>query len=152
MHGGDDPVFDGFAGQLGVVGLDGFGDLAADGHDRVERGHWLLKDHGETATAMAAHGFFRKREEFFACKLNAAGDVRDGGQEAQQGQRCGGLAAAGFADQTEGFSGCNVEGDALDGWVCAKGDAQIADFKEGRIHRADAIVAPARSGKKTTTD
>ncbi len=42
-----------------VMCEDGFGDLAADAHDRVERGHGLLKDHRERAAAVRAHVRFR---------------------------------------------------------------------------------------------
>ncbi len=35
----------------GMVGEEGFGDLVADAHDRVEGGHGFLKDHGDVAAA-----------------------------------------------------------------------------------------------------
>ena len=32
----------------------GFGDLVADAHDRIERGHGLLEDHGDARAAKLA--------------------------------------------------------------------------------------------------
>ena len=62
MHGFEGLLLDGFTGELGMVGLDGFGDLVADGHDRIEGGHGFLKDHGDVAAAVAAHGGFGEGE------------------------------------------------------------------------------------------
>ena len=46
-----------------IVGEDGFGDLVADAHDRVERGHGLLKNHGDARAAELAHVIVGKLEE-----------------------------------------------------------------------------------------
>ena len=47
LHGGQDAKANFCAGGAGMVGEEGFGDLVADAHDRVEGGHGLLKDHGD---------------------------------------------------------------------------------------------------------
>ena len=40
----------------------GFGDLVADGQDRIERGHRLLEDHRDLVAADAAHLLVAQRE------------------------------------------------------------------------------------------
>lgn len=115
---------------------DGFGDLAADAHDRVERGHGLLEDHGDGAAAVGAHLVFAEGEQVFgvrvglAGELEAAGDGGRGRKQAEDGERGGGLAGAGLADEADGFAGGNVEGDAVDGFVAGEGDAEIADGEQ----------------------
>jgi len=37
---------------------DHFIDLLANGHDRIQGRHWLLKDHGDFATAHLAQAFW----------------------------------------------------------------------------------------------
>ena len=37
------------------MGADGLGNLVADTHDRIERGHGFLEDHGDVGAAQAAH-------------------------------------------------------------------------------------------------
>ena len=51
-----------------VVGADRLDDLAADAHDRVERGHRLLEDHRDLAAAAAAHLALGQREEVGAAE------------------------------------------------------------------------------------
>ena len=115
-----------------MVGLDGFGDLGADGHDGVEGGHGLLEDHGDVAAAVAAHGWFGEGEEgIVPSKGDVAGDLGGWGEEAEDGERGGGFAGAGLADEAEGFAGIDVEGDIVDGGVCAKRDGEVGDFEEG---------------------
>lgn len=69
-----------------MVGLDGFGDLGAYGHDGIEGGHGLLEDHGYVAAPVAAHGFGWEGEEVFACKCNVSCDLRGVWKEAEEGQ------------------------------------------------------------------
>ena len=134
MHGVEDALVDGLAGEFGVVGADGFGDLGSDGHDGVERGHGLLEDHGDVAAAVAAHGGFGRevRSRSVAGEADVSGDVGGVGEEAEDGERGGGFAGAGFADQAEGFAGIDVEGDILDGGVLAEADGEVGDFEERR--------------------
>jgi hypothetical protein len=47
------PLLRGDFRQLGLVGADGFRDLRADGQNRVQRGHGLLKNHGDLPAAHA---------------------------------------------------------------------------------------------------
>jgi len=56
FEGGKGASADGVAIEMRLVGADGFFDLCADTEDGVERGHWLLEDHGECAAAERAKG------------------------------------------------------------------------------------------------
>src|SRR5207247_2702174 len=57
--------------------------------------------------------------------LPAIGDIAaGGGDEAEDGSADGGLAAAGFADQAEGFAFGHGEGDVIDGFDVADGSAE----------------------------
>jgi hypothetical protein len=131
VHGLQDALPDGAAGVLGVVGLDGFGDLGADGHDRVEGGHGLLEDHGDIAASVAAHGGLGEGEERLTVEADLAGGLGVWGEEAEDSERGGGLAGAGFAYEAEGLAGIDVEGDIVDGAVWAECDGEAGDFEEG---------------------
>ena len=97
---------------------DSFSYLAADAHHGVERGHRLLKDHGDGAAAARAHGGFIENEEifgsvWFAGKLKAARDGRSRWKQPKQSERRCRFAGAGLADEADGFAVCDVEGDAV---------------------------------------
>ena len=49
-------------------------DLPADGHDRVERGHRLLEDHGDVVAADLAHGRLVEADEVAPVELDGAAD------------------------------------------------------------------------------
>jgi hypothetical protein len=112
------------------MGLDGFGDLRADGHDRVEGGHGLLEDHGEGSATMAAHGFFGEGEQIVPIKGNVSSDLRGGGKQSEEGEGGGGFAGAGLADEAEGLAGVDVEGDVADGGTVAEGYGEIFYFEK----------------------
>jgi hypothetical protein len=80
-----------------------FGDLPADGHYRVERGHRLLKDHRDFSTAKCAHdlgGLLQKVDDSFVGPVlglggtpkHLAGDSSCRAEQAQNRQRCCALA------------------------------------------------------------
>ena len=74
-------------------------DLLADLHDRIERGHRLLEDHGNVAAAYLAHLLVRKGKQVTALEQHAApGDAAGRlGEEAHDGERGHRFAATGFA-------------------------------------------------------
>src|SRR5215217_3071841 len=94
-----------------------FGDLGADGVNRVEAGHRLLEDHADIVAANGAHLLLRKGHEILAAQADpAARDAADLlGQEAHDGEAGHRLAGAGLADDGEGFSRLYHEADAIDG-------------------------------------
>ncbi len=132
VHGVQHFLLDRAAGEFGVVGLERFGDLGSDAHRGVEGGHWFLKDHGDAAAPMAAHGFVREGEQGFARECYASTDVRRRRKETEDGERGGGLAGAGLAHQTERLSRVDMERDAVDGGVLAEGYGEVANVKQGR--------------------
>ena len=92
-------------------------DLPADGHDRIERGHRLLEDHGDLVAADAAHGGLVEGDEVDAVEPDGAADDAAGriGDQAHQGERGDALAAAGFADDGQRLAALEREGHAVDG-------------------------------------
>ena len=115
-----------------MMGLDGFCDLGAYGHDWIQRGHGLLKDHGYVAASVAAHGFGGEGEEVFAGKGNVSCNVRGFGKEAKEGQGGGGFAAAGLSYEAEDLAGEDLERNIFDGWMGAKGDREIGNVQQWR--------------------
>src|SRR6185437_13144218 len=75
-HGIEYPLSRGGLRDLWMVCLQRFSDLGANAHGGVQRGHGFLKDHGNAASAMAAHGGLRKVQQRLARKRNASSDLR----------------------------------------------------------------------------
>ena len=75
----------------------------ADAHPRIERGVRILEDDLRMAAAVAQFAA-SQREEILAAEQHLAAA---GLHQAQQPLAHRGFAAAGFADQCQGFSGCN---------------------------------------------
>jgi len=132
---GDGDGFEGFddglanltAGETGLVGADGFGDLFANGHDRVEGGHGLLKNHGDVAAAFLAHGFVGQGEKVDAVEANGSFNAGVGVEETEDSKRGNGFAGAGFADEAEDFAGRDGETEVGDD-LGAEVDGEIGDF------------------------
>lgn len=114
-----------------MMRLDGLGDLAADGHNGVERSHRLLKDHGEVATPMPAHSLFRKREKGLSIKTNRSRNLSGVRQETEERKRGDGLAAARFSDQTQGLAGGDMKRHVLYGWIMREVNGQVLYFEQG---------------------
>lgn len=145
VHGFENSLAEVAAGELGVVRLDGFGDLSSDGHDGVEGGHGFLEDHGDVAAAVTAHSGFGEGEQGLAVEGDGAGDAHvggdAGGEEAEDGEGGGGFSGARFADQAEGLAGVDLEGDGVDGALGAEGDGQIDNFEQRGGGHLVAILA-----------
>jgi len=154
-----------------VVREDGFRDLLADAHDRVERGHGLLENHGHARPAKLAQligrqvGQMRGGTVVFLktiLKSDFAPDDGGGWKQAHDGKRGNGFPGARFADQSEHFSGCDRERKIangghgcssvrlLGGRPCPpstglrKLDGEVADVKQ-RAHEGYGISADATS-------
>jgi hypothetical protein len=123
----------------------GLGDYVFYAEAGVERGEGVLEDDLHVAAELA-HLAARGGEQVATVEADAAGGGLD---EAEDEASEGALAGAGFADQAEGFSGMNVEGDVVDGANFAAGFSaegrlgvrenfgEVADFDQGH----DAMVA-----------
>ena len=111
---------------LGTVLVEHLGDLAAYRQRRVERLARVLEDHRDPIAADRQHLVVGDLEEVdrvsaaLAClgrpeiDLTAGIDPRGAGDETNEGASGHALAAAGLADQPEGLSISDVEGDAVD--------------------------------------
>jgi hypothetical protein len=77
-----------------------FGDLVADGQDRIQRRHRLLEDHGYGVAANLAHLGLRQVEQIATLEHHASVDGASGRRrdQAQEGKRRDAFAAAGLAD------------------------------------------------------
>jgi len=138
MHGGMDSLPNIGAGYMRLMDADSFGDLSADGHHGIERGHRLLEDHGDFAATDGAHRVFRQREKIAASEIYFTADGRVGRKKAQDGERGGGLAGAGLTDEAEDFTGLDVKADVVYSRARAtrgcKLDGEIADIEQSRLH------------------
>ena len=135
----------GFILGQALVKPERLGDLDADLHDRVERGHGLLKDHGDVIATNAAKLESGDLEEVVvgvgllrigAKKRAAALDLaRRHGNEAKQREGSDALATAGFADDAEGFAGKQIKGQAINGadfaGISEERGAEVRDLEDG---------------------
>ena len=77
---------------------DSLGNLRADRHAGVERGHRVLKDHGEKASAQLLELLFRIRRDVRIVYKNFSCHARVFRQQAHNGLKQCAFAAAGFSD------------------------------------------------------
>ena len=115
------------------VDADGFFDLRAYAHYRIERGHWLLKNHGNFAAADGADLLAVGNREIGAargsrCRVSRGAEVavaarmqpgfadaaRAGRSESHEGEDEHRFAGAGFADDAKRFAGSERERDIVD--------------------------------------
>ena len=94
---------DRFAARHLLMQQDRFEDLLADGVDGIERGHRLLKDHGDLIAANLLHLPVGQIEQCPAVKHDLAALIAAGrdGDELEDGQGRDRLAAAAFADHRQ---------------------------------------------------
>ena len=108
---------------------DRLGELAADGQDRIERGHRLLEDHGDVGAAQPPHLALGQRRELAPGEPHlAAGDPRHRfRQEPHDRQRRHRFAGAGLAGDAQRLAGGDVEGDMVDDDAAALGCSHLGD-------------------------
>ena len=119
------------------VHLRAFGDLVADPHDGVERGHRLLEDHRDRPSANLSEPAGRCRHEILALEQHlAADDLAGAGEEAHDRAQRHALAAARLADEPERLAGPDRERHPLDRVDRSAGerelDPQVAHVEERR--------------------
>ncbi len=113
-----------------------FGELLADGEKRIERGHRVLKDHGDAVAADVGELALRKRKQIAAFENGMAADNLSRGlrNEAENCQAGDAFAGTAFADDAERFAGLNIQRNAVDGAddavVGVKFDAEVVDFEQ----------------------
>ena len=131
-----DTGFEFGAGEFQAVVAEGIRELGLDADDGVKRVHGALRHHGYPGQAQVAHAFVVQRGELGAVEADtAAGDAAGGLDHAQDGQRHGGFAGAGFAGQAQAFAGEEGEGDVVHRLHGAEGvfefDLEAFDFQDG---------------------
>jgi len=92
-----------------------FGDLVADSKDRIEGAHRLLKDHADMAAADTHHFGLARSNQIGAAEHDLPAEL--GGarrHQPQHRQRCHGLAAAAFPDDTDNLAGLHRKGDIVE--------------------------------------
>ncbi len=116
-----------------------FGQLVADRHHRVERGHRLLEDHRDLVAADAPQGRFLQPEQVYLAAVArheagaAAGDAAAGAfDQAQDRQRGHRFAGAGLAHQRHRFAAADGEVQRLHRPV---GLGAGAEFHAQALHR-----------------
>ena len=102
-------------GDVEVV-AEGLGDLPADLHHRVERGHRVLEDHRHLGAPDGSQLVLRCADELLALVGDRPGaDDVLGGEQAHDRAGQHGLARAGLADDAERLAALEAEGDTVDG-------------------------------------
>ena len=93
-----------------------FGDLHANSHHRIQRGHRFLKDHRDVVAANAAHLRFGQGQQVAILVPDATAFYpgRRCRQQSQNRQGGDALAAAGLADYGQGFPAVDFERNAVD--------------------------------------
>ena len=102
-------------GHLLAVQLQNLLNLLADLHRRIQRGHWVLKDHGDIGSAQLFHTPVRILAQVFSVKQHLA--VCDPCILWQDLHHClhrHGLSAAGFSYDREGLPLSEAEGNIPD--------------------------------------
>ena len=103
------------AAALAVPEID-FLHLVADRVDRIERGHRVLEDHRDAVAAERGELLPSRREQVAALELEPFGPhPRAARQQAHEGERGHGLAAAGFADDAQRLAAVDMKIDIADG-------------------------------------
>src|SRR5882757_609941 len=99
-----------------VVDEDRLGDLLADPHHRVQRGHRILEDHPDLFTTYLVQVPFRGVEEVGALEGHRSADdpARRLGDQPEHRHHGDALAGAGFADHAEDLALIHGEADAVD--------------------------------------
>jgi hypothetical protein len=150
------PVFGLGAAGLGVPAY-AFGNLFADGLDRIERRHRLLEHHADVVAAQRAHLVLGCREDVDAVECDASGGARGMGQKLHHRQRGHRLARTGFADQPHHLTGRDGELHALQDRRVADGQRQVLDVEQAHRCRRDfgsrmsAMPSPRRFSPSTVT-
>src|SRR6266542_4231627 len=96
------------------MALQDLADLAANGEDRIERGHRLLEDEGDRAAAHAPELARRHGEQIATLEHGLAADDRGLGQQADERHARDALAAARLADDAEHLALAEREGQPVD--------------------------------------
>ena len=131
------------------------GHLRADGHQRVQRRHRLLKDHADPLAPDGAKRPFRQREQVLPVQHHLARGAHVRRQQPDHRQRRQRFARAAFADQRGDAAGGQVQRDAMHQMLAAQRDAQIAGLDHLGLRRrgssASRSPSPSRFSPSTVS-
>ena len=139
-----------------------FDQLVADRVKRIERGHRLLKDHRDLAAANAVELGLVQLQQVLAAIIDVADGFAVGREKAHRRHHGLALARTGFADDSDGFAGVDMQIYALhrvDGAVQRiEPNVEIFDRENGfgighrstvlRVERVAQSVADEVQGKQ----
>ena len=91
------------------MGEHGLGNLIADAHHGIERGHGLLENHGHARAAELLQLGGAGCRQLAALEEHPTGEPRLRRQQSHDGQRGDAFAGAGFADQRKSLSRIECE-------------------------------------------
>src|SRR6185312_14277389 len=92
-----------------------FGDLLADGVDRIQRRHWILKDHRDVVAANLAHLSVRQLQKILAVEGDlSANNLPRRRNQSHDGKRGYRLTATRFANEPEQFTRVEIETHTVD--------------------------------------
>ncbi|MNZ76717.1 hypothetical protein D3C78_952340 [compost metagenome] len=120
----------------GLMAQQGLGNLVADGEERIETGHRLLKDHRNLVAPHLPHGVFGKRQQVASAEqdfaLNPAAFTI---QQPHDGERGNTFARSAFTDDCDRLARPNIEGNithhGFPAAIHVKGRGEVADGKHG---------------------
>jgi hypothetical protein len=129
----------GFLRAHGQVGLDGLGQLPADGVQRVQRGQRVLEDGADLAPADGTHLLVRQVVNALALQQDlTAGDAPGRLQQPNDGRPRERLARARLAHHAQHLARSDVKGDVVQRQQCAATGGElhpeVADFKQRGGH------------------
>ena len=135
--------------HLRVVYMDHFGNLFANGNQRIQAGHGVLKHHGDLLAADFAHLLIADFGQVGAFKFNfAVFNAGSIGQQAQDGHGSNAFAAAGFTNDTKDLALMHFKADAAHSLHFAggshKGGFQILYLQNRLAHFA--LLTSSASG------
>ena len=129
---------EGLAGDMGGavaadlgVGENGLGDLVANGLERIEGRHRLLKDHADILAADPAHFALGSGQQVVALEGDAAACRRALWQELHHRERRHRLAGARLADDPQDLALVHRKVDAPENGRAADREPQILDLEQG---------------------
>ena len=125
--------------RIAAIELDGFTDLPAHLHQRIERRHRLLKHHADALAAQPRHVALIVGQGL-AVEPDAAAHQRTFRLQPGQRQRRHGLARAAFPDDAEAFPALERKADVAYRRILGKAHRQIGNFKQGHWHFPAAVA------------
>src|SRR5271166_5106779 len=132
--------------------LKDFADLLFDGVKRIERGHRLLKHHGDFGAPDGAKTLLADSQQILALENRLSARNNSGRQQTQDGKRGDRFAGTRFADEGQRAPALETEGDAGDRWRLggsgAERNREVANVEEGGVRHRGRQGSPRRRRRR----